>query len=121
MSESEKEFIRDRRDPGITKNDVKELFLDHSSQCPTASSLRELQVEVRSLWDKVRGIELLDHRITAVESVLSEIKASIKTTMDDIHKIQKEIEADNLLQKWAGRIIIAILSAAITFFTAKYT
>lgn len=87
---------------------------------PVSDSMRQLQNDVRELFKKVAVIEVLDFRVTRVESVIAEIRTSITATSSDIHKIQQEIEADNIIQKWVGRIVTGLLSAVIAFLIAKY-
>lgn len=111
----------ERRKDSLGKGDAISLFQRHSDNCPTNAALRELQREVQELWKKVIMFEVLDHRVTAIEDTLTTIEASISKTMQDIHKIQTSIAESNIVHLWAGRIIIAILSAGMTFLTAKYT
>lgn len=111
----------ERRKDSLGKGDTLSLFQKHSDSCPTHMALRELQREVQELWKKVIMFEVLDHRVTAIEDTLTTIEASISKTMQDIHKIQTSIAESNIVHLWAGRIIIAILSAGVTFLTAKYT
>ena len=66
-------------------------------------------------------IEVLDHRVSAVEDAIDTIVANINTTMVDIHKIQTTMAENNVLRLWTGRIVIGLLSALVTFLTAKYT
>lgn len=105
----------------LTVNDVRALNQEHTNLCPTPNALRELQREVQELWKKVILIEVLDHRVTAVEDSLATIEANIATTMTDIHKIQTSIAESNVVHLWAGRIVIGITSAVVTFFVSKYS
>lgn len=105
----------------ITINDVRAINQEHTNMCPTPSALKDLQKEVQELWKKVILIEVLDHRVTAVEDSLATIEANIATTMTDIHKIQTSIAESNVVHLWAGRIVIGITSAAVTFLVSKYS
>jgi len=107
-------------DYSLDKEAVPERRRVADVHCQTCTELHRLQEEVRCIQEKVASIKVLDHRVTTVESVLAEIKADFEATMKDIHQIQISITETNLARTWAGRIVIALLSAGLTFVAAKY-
>ena len=110
----------ERRYNSVDKSMMHEAFSDHFHNCPNTHGQRELAKEIQELWKKVTLIEVLDHRVSAVEDALDTIVANISTTMVDIHKIQTSIAETNVLRMWVGRVIVGVLSAVVTFLSAKY-
>lgn len=111
----------ERRYNSVDKTTMNEAFSNHAHGCPNTQGHRELTKEIQELWKKVTLIEVLDHRVSAVEDALDTIVANISTTMNDIHKIQTSMAEHNILRMWVGRIVIGSMTALVTFLTAKYT
>src|SRR5574343_336595 len=110
----------ERRYNSVDKTTMHEAFNIHAQGCPNTHGQRELAREIQELWKKVTLIEVLDHRVSAVEDALDTIVANISTTMVDIHKIQTSIAETNVLRMWVGRVIVGVLSALVTFLSAQY-
>ena len=105
----------------VDKHELLHTMIQHAQECPNTLGLKELNKEVQELWKKVMVIEILDNRVSAVEEAVDTMVSNVAIIMSDLHKIQTAMAENNVLRLWAGRIIIGTLSAAIAFFTAKYT
>jgi hypothetical protein len=124
MTEKEKidpPWAERRVTPPVDKHELLHSMIQHAQECPNTLGLKELNKEVQELWKKVMVIEILDNRVSAVEDAVDTMVSSIAIIMADLHKIQTSMAENNVLRLWVGRIIIGTLSAAIAFFTAKYT
>jgi hypothetical protein len=113
--------LLERRHNSIDRGEVFKAFSEHYQGCSNTQGHKELTKEIQELWKKVTLIEVLDHRVSAVEDAIDTIVVNINTTMVDIHKIQTTMAENNVLRLWTGRIVIGLLSALVTFLTAKYT
>ena len=118
---AELEKIIERRADSSTKKDTQDLLANHVNTCPTPSAVKDLQKDIKDLWKEVITLKVLDHRVTAIEDTLSTIETAITATTTDIHRIQTAMAESNVVHLWAGRIVIAVLSAGVSFLSAKYS
>jgi hypothetical protein len=116
----ELEKLIERRADAVTKSDTHDILGKHLENCPAHPAVKEIQKDIKDLWKEVITLKALDHRVTAIEDALSTIEAAITSTTADIHKMQVSMAESNVVHLWAGRIIIALLSAAVSFLSAKY-
>lgn len=104
----------------LNKGDTHDLLYRHAEGCPAHGGIKDVQKEIQELWKKVTMLEILDHRVTAIEDSLTTIEAAITSTNEAIHRIQTSMAESNVVHLWTGRIVIAALSAAVSFLSAKY-